>query len=279
MAKKRPQATIIFGAVAGEEQGLFGSARLAHTLKTKNTNVEAMLNNDIVGSSTGDKGQKDPYTIRLFAQGLPAGSLSRIKRNLKVGGESDSPTRGLARFIQEVASNQETQMKVAIIYREDRYGRGGDHSSFLSQNYSAVRFTEPHEDFAHQHQHIGVVNGVQLGDLPEFVDFKFVTRVAKVNMAALWSLANCPGIVQEVKLNTTEWSNDSKLSWTKNGSSELAGFEVVWRATDSPSWTHVLSVGNVKSRTVPLSKDNVLFGVRAVGKNGYRSPAVIPNWT
>jgi hypothetical protein len=277
MATRQPHATIVFGAVAGEEQSLYGSAFLAQSLKNSSTNVEAMLNNDIVGSSTGDKGQKDPYTIRLFAQGVPTiSSPQQLQQLLRIGAENDSPTRQLARFAHDVASNSATQMNIAIIYRLDRYGRGGDHSSFLQMGYPAVRFTEPNENFDHQHQDVRVQNGVQYGDLSEFVDFEYTARVAKVNMATLWSLAKSPGLVRNVRIDAADLGNDSKLSWSRPKSSDVAGFEIVWRQTDAPFWTHVVAVGDVTTATLPLSKDNVVFGLRAVGKNGYRGPASIP---
>jgi Zn-dependent M28 family amino/carboxypeptidase len=265
MANKKPHTTILFAAVAGEEQGLYGSAFLARTLKSQGVNVEAMLNNDIVGSSTGARGQKEPFVIRMFAQGLPTTlSSAQTQQILGIGGENDSPTRQLARFVHDVASNDATEMNVQIVYRLDRYGRGGDHSSFLQQGYPAVRFTEPNENFAHQHQTVRKKDDVQYGDLPEFCDFDFIARVAKVNMAALWSLANSPGLVPAVKLNTAGMINDSNLSWSPVKSGEVAGHEIVWRPTLSSYWTNVMSAGSALSTTMPLSPDNVVFGVRAV---------------
>ncbi|KAK5201120.1 hypothetical protein LTR16_003751 [Cryomyces antarcticus] len=279
MATRHPKATMVFGAVAGEEQGLYGSTFMAQTYRNASVNVEAMLDNDIAGASVGDKGQKDPYTIRLFAQGtLPNGteSAARAATRLVIGGENDSPARELARYSNEVAANGATGMNVAIIYRLDRYLRGGDHSSFLSAGYAAIRFTEPNENFAHQHQDVRVENGTQYGDLAEFVDYDFTARVAKVNMATMWSLANAPGMVRNVSVNAMTLSNDSEFYWAASNETGLAGYEVVWRPTTAPLWTHVVPVGNVNTAKVPLSKDNVIFGVRSVGSNGYKSPAVIP---
>jgi hypothetical protein len=278
MASKRPAATIIFGAVAGEEQNLFGSTFLAQSLKNASTDVQAMLNNDIVGSSTGDRGQKDPYTVRLFAQGVPTAQYSsrQLKRLLDIGGENDSPTRQLARFAHDVASNAATGMQIAIIYRLDRYGRGGDHSSFLQMGYPAVRFTEPNENFAHQHQDVRVERGLQYGDLPEFVDYEYVARVAKVNLATLWSLAQSPGRVPGVRLDSAVLGNESRLTWRRPRTEGGLRFEVVWRPTTAPYWTHVVAVGDVTAVTLQLSKDNVIFGVRAVGRNGHRGVVTIP---
>lgn len=277
LSTTKPKATIIFTAVASEEQGLQGSAYLAGTLKNSSTNVEAMLNNDIVGSSTGDAGQKDAYTIRVFAQGPPLTETAAVSANrLKLGLENDSPARELARFTKEVAQNDATGMKeIAIIYRLDRYLRGGDHSSFLAKGYTAIRFTEPNENFAHQHQDVRVENGTQYGDLPEFVDYDYVSRVARVNLATLWSLVQGPGVPKNVTVDTTNLDNNSSIKWVK-GAGAVTGYEIVWRPTDAPVWTSVVDVGLVNSVTLALSKDNVVFGVRAVGEDGFRSMAVVP---
>lgn len=282
-ATRRPAATIVFTAVAGEEQGLYGSAFMAQTYRNASVNVEGVLNNDIIGSSTGSRGEKDPHTVRVFCQGgSPAGeSKERAETRASIGGENDSPARELGRFIAEVGGNAFTDMKVALVYRLDRYLRGGDHRSFLDAGYgSAVRFTEPNEDFNHQHQDVrNATDGTVLGDLAEFVDFDYVARVAKVNLAAAWSLANAPPQVRNVTVDTSTLSNDSGLSWSKiagAGAALVKGYEVVWRPTTASLWTHQLYVGDVASFRVPLTKDNVIFGVRSVGLNGYKSPATMP---
>ncbi|KAF8063190.1 hypothetical protein FPV67DRAFT_232237 [Lyophyllum atratum] len=267
-----PAATIIFTAVAGEEQGLFGSDFLAKTLKAAGADVQGMLNNDIVGSSTGDDGTKAPNDIRMFAQGIPpTETLAQVTSRVSVGAENDAPARQLGRFVAEVSQNHATDMNVHITYRPDRYLRGGDHLSFLKQGFPAVRFTEPHENFDHQHQDIRVENGKQFGDLIEFVDFDFVARVARVNGAALWSLAQAPGTPTGVALDTAVLTNNSTLKWTADPAAD-GGYEIVWRATDEPFWSHVIPVGQTNTATVQLIKDNVHMGVRAVGKNGFKSP-------
>ena len=277
MATKRPAATIVFAAVAGEEQGLFGSNFLAQTYKNASVNVQGMFTNDIVGSSTADDGTKDPYTLRIFAQSNPTtDSAAMARTRATIGGENDSPARELARFVVEVAENKYTQMNIPVIYRLDRYLRGGDHIPFLEQGFTACRFTEPNENFAHQHQDVRVQNGTQYGDLIEFCDFDYITRVGKVNAAAMWSLANAPQAPQGVTINATILSNKSQFSWKPSNETILKGYEVVWRPTDAPFWTHYIPVGNVNTVTINLSKDNVNFGIRAVGKNGYKSPATFP---
>ncbi|KAF5368061.1 hypothetical protein D9758_004415 [Tetrapyrgos nigripes] len=265
-----PKATIIFACVAGEEQGLIGSNFMAQQLKTAGIDVQGMLDNDIVGSSTADDGTTDPFNIRMFVQGIPPTELgtSQVADRVGIGAENDSPIRQLGRFVAEVANN------VQPVWRPDRFGRGGDHQSFLSAGFPAVRFTEPHENFAHQHQDVRVVNGVQFGDLSEFCDFEFNARVAKVNGAALWSLAQAPGTPKNVRSNTNVQTNNSTLTWTVDPNA--ASYEIVWRASDLPQWTNVVPVGKVGSATIQLSHDNAQMGVRAVGANGYRSPAGFP---
>ncbi|KAF9554351.1 Zn-dependent exopeptidase [Agrocybe pediades] len=276
MASHQSAATIMFAVVAGEEQDLFGSNFMATTLKQQGKDVQGMLNNDIVGSSTADDGTVDPNDIRMFVSGLPPSNTAAQNLNLaSIGGENDSPAHQLGRFVAEVSQNTVTQMNVRAIYRPDRFLRGGDHESFLAQGFPAVRFTEPHENFAHQHQDVRVSNGVQFGDLIQFVDFNFTARVAKVNGAALWSLAQAPGTPKSVKIDTSVLTNNSTLSWTLDPKAD-AGYEVVWRETDEPQWSMVIPVGIVNSVTVNLSKDNVQMGVRAVGKNGFKSPAALP---
>ncbi|CAG8973441.1 hypothetical protein HYALB_00006467 [Hymenoscyphus albidus] len=275
MAKYRPAATIKFVAVAGEEQGLYGSGYLAQSLANASANVQGMWTNDIVGSPIGEDARNNSNTIRIFSQGIPTNESSlNAPRRLTIGGENDSPSRSLARFTQEVASNSITNMSVEHIYRTDRYLRGGDHSPFLSAGYAAARFTEPRENFAHQHQDVVVRNGTQYGDLPEFCDFYYISRVGKVTGAAVWSLANGPGNPGNVTIDTSALTNDSTLRWSKVASA--VAYEIVWRPTGGAVWTHVIEVGDVTSAMVGVSKDNVVFGVRSVAANGYKSPAVFP---
>ncbi|KAI2613603.1 Zn-dependent exopeptidase [Hypoxylon fragiforme] len=282
----RPKASIAFVAVAGEEQGLYGAQFLARTYAEAETrvNVEGMFTNDIIGSPRGgtDGEFYSPNVIRLFAQGLPPlaveNSTTRETR-LTIGGENDSPARQLARFVKEVAENAATGMNVSVVYRLDRYLRGGDHRPFLEAGYPAARFTEPHEDYRHQHQDVRVDadEGVQYGDLPEFVDFEYVARVARVNGAALWSLATGPGTPRNVRVDTSALSSDTTLYWEPPVAGQEGGsYEVVWRPTGAPFWTGVLDVGDVGEVTLPLSKDDVVFGVRAKGADGLRGVAVLP---
>jgi hypothetical protein len=278
MAKYEFDATIVFMTVAGEEQGLLGSTHFAEQAKEKNWNVDAMLDNDIVGNTLGGNGVRDRGTVRVFSEGVPSNeTTAEATTRRSVGGENDSASRQLARYIKETTEEYVPQMKVMLVYRRDRYGRGGDHIPFLERGYPAVRFTEVNEEFRHQHQNVRVENGVQYGDLPQFVDFAYVANVARVNAAALASLAWAPSRPKGVVILTARLSNDTDLKWEPNKEPDLAGYEIVWRDTTSPVWTNSKAVGNVTSFTMKgMSKDNYFFGVRAIDKDGNRSPVSYP---
>lgn len=277
-ATRRTEGTLVFAAVSAEEQGLYGSAHMAARLKEAGADVQAMFSNDIVGASSGWDGTRpDPHTVRLFVEGVPTTETpAEASTRQSVGGENDGPSRQLGRFVKDVAENDETGMKVRVIWRRDRYLRGSDHISFIRQGYAAARFTEPRENYDHEHQDIRVENGVQFGDLPKFVDFAYIARVAKVNAATLWSLAQAPGTPKNVRINATSLTNDTTLTWDRGTEPDLAGYEIVWRETTSPEWTHAIDVGDVTTATVDLAKDNVQFGLRAVDRDGHRSPVAFP---
>ena len=268
-------ATIIFLTVAGEEQGLNGSKHFAQMAKQQGWNVEAALNNDIVG---GDKNAgQDASVVRLFSEGVPVAATDAELRMIRaLGGESDSPSRELARYIDDLGRSYDAGVKPLLIFRLDRYLRGGDHYSFNQQGFAAVRFTEYREDFNHQHQNVRTENGVEFGDLPKFVNFDYVARVARLNAAALASLASAPTPPAKVRMQTKNLDNDSTLTWEGAPGGRASSYEVVWRATSSPTWEHSQDVGNVTSVTMKLSKDNVVFGVRAVDAQGHRSLPVVP---
>ena len=278
MAKYEFDATIVFMAVAGEEQGLLGSTHFAEEAKKKSWNVDAMLDNDIVGNTLGGNGVRDRSTLRVFSEGVPSNETeAEAATRRSVGGENDSASRQLARFIKETGETFVPQFKVMMVYRRDRYGRGGDHIPFLERGYPAVRFTEVNEEFRHQHQNVRVENGVQYGDLPEFVDFAYIANVARVNAASLAALAWAPSRPKGVTILAARLSNDTDLRWDANKEPDLAGYEIVWRDTTSPVWTNSKAVGNVTSFTMKgMSKDNYFFGVRSIDKDGNRSPVTYP---
>jgi hypothetical protein len=277
MATRTFDATIVFMAVAGEEQGLLGSAYFAQQAKKQGLKIGGMFTNDIIGSSVGQNGIKDPYSVRIFAEGLATTPAAVEADWRRFGGETDSTARQLARYVKEVAENDATRMRVNIIYRRDRFGRGGDHIPFLEQGYPAARFCETNEDWRHQHQDVRIENGVQIGDLPEFVDYDYCARVARVNAISLASLAQAPAAPSGVVMDPSGFKTDTSLAWTANTESDLAGYEVVMRATTEPVWTKTIEVGDVTSVSLKnLFKDNYFFGVRAVDKAGNRSPVSFP---
>src|SRR5262249_52979830 len=274
---------LVFATVAGEEQGLFGSAHMAQQMKAAGADVQGMFSNDIVGASQAWDGTKpDPHTLRLFVEGIPTAVTPAQGALLQsVGGENDGATHQLARFVTESAPFDLTDMNIRVIWRRDRYLRASDHVSFQQQGYPAARFTEPRENFNHEHQNTQVVNGVQLGDLIDFVDFDYIARVTKVNAAALWALASSPSTPKNAQIHTAPpvnfaGTNLTTLDWKANPEGNLTGYEVVMRETTDSDWTSAIPVGNVTTVTLNISKDNVQFGIRAVDKNGTRSPAASP---
>jgi len=278
MAKYKFDATLVFMTVAAEEQGLLGARHWAEQARKNSLNVAGMFTNDIIGSSRADNGKVDNKQVRLFSQSIPATKeMSETVRQLvATGGDSDSLSRQLARHTKEVGERYVKGFKVSVIHRADRYLRGGDHMPFLEQGYAALRFTEPAEDFAHQHQDLRTENGKVYGDLAEFNDYDYIARVARVNAAALASLALAPAAPQNVKLRTDRLTNDSTLVWQANAEPDLAGYRVVWRDTTASDWQGAKWVGNVQEATIDLSKDNVFFGVQAVDRDGNVSVASYP---
>ncbi|HEV8367025.1 MAG TPA: M28 family metallopeptidase [Pyrinomonadaceae bacterium] len=278
MAKYRFDSTIVFMTVPGEEQGLLGATHFAEEAKQKSVNIDAMFTNDIIGNTLGGNGVRDRGTVRVFSEGVPSDETTAEARTRRsVGGENDSASRQLARFIKETGEAYLPQMKVMLVYRRDRYGRGGDHIPFLERGFPAVRFTEVNEEYKHQHQNVRIENGVQYGDLPEFVDFAYVANVARVNAASLAALALAPSRPKAVNILTARLSNDTDLKWDGNKEPDIAGYEIVWRETTSAVWTNSKNVGNVTTYTMKgMSKDNYFFGVRAVDKEGNRSAVTYP---
>ena len=279
MAKHRFDATLIFMAVAGEEQGLLGAEAWAKNAKARGLDVAGMFTNDIVGNTRGLDGKVERGRVRLFAQGVPPLQTlpEEVLAALRTGGENDLPTRQLARFVKAAAERHVAAMKVDVMWRRDRYLRGGDHFPFLEQGYAALRFTEPSEDWRHQHQDVRMVDGVQYGDLPEFVDFGYVADVARVNAAALAALALGPSIPREVEMENIRLEADTTLRWKKNPEPDVAGYRIVWRSTTAADWEYFRDVGDVARETlVGISKDNFQFGLQAYDRDGNLSVAAYP---
>jgi Peptidase family M28 len=303
LSKLKFPSTIIFLTVAGEEQGLNGSRHFAQFVKSQGWNLEAALNNDIVGGDTtpGAVGA-DKSAVRVFSEGVPGpATLEQLRQIQTIGAENDSPARELARAIVDVdhtyfhptsqrlsagsPAGQPHSMAMksvpafhpVLIFRRDRFGRGGDHTSFSNEGFAAVRFTEWLENFNHQHQTPRVENGIEYVDDIKFDDFDYIANVARLNSATLATLASAPGQPQKVAVLNPPYDTRTVLRWEKPaGFPAGATFEVVYRDTYQPDWTDVVSAGTDTTIALPMSKDNVIFGVRSVDAAGHRSAAVYP---
>jgi hypothetical protein len=289
LSRLRFAGTVVFAAVAGEEQGLNGSAHLAKLAKDEGWDLAAVLNDDIVGGDTtpGDALQ-DKSRVRVFSEGVAyTATPDAVKRLLYLGLDGDSPSRELARAVVDVGATylaaRPAALRPVMQMRLDRYLRGGDHYSFNKEGFAAVRFTEWRENFAHQHQDVRVENGVQFGDLIQYDDFAYIANVARLNAATLATLASAPGAPQDVHIDTQELDNDSLLEWrAPDGAPASTRYEILWRETAAPDWQYAAAAerypaaGPGHRARVPVSKDNVIFGIRACDAAGHCSPAVTP---
>ncbi len=293
LSKLKLPATLVFVTVPGEEQGLYGSKHLAQLARKEGWNLEGVLNDDIVGGNTtpGETSQSKAR-VRIFSENVPAtASIDMVRRLLSVGAESDSPSRELAREVLDVsrtyfpASRRPTQLKPVMELRLDRYLRGGDHLSFNDEGFAAVRFTEWREDYNHQHQTVRTENGIRYGDLIEFIDFGYIAEVTRLNAATLATLASAPGSPDNVRMITRNLDNASTIVWqAPNGAPADTWYQLVWRETAAADWQYggkaasyrETVAGGDHTVTVPISKDNVLFGIRACDARGHCSPAVLP---
>ena len=288
MATRSFPATIIFMAVPGEEQALNGSAHIAKRAKDENWNIDAMLNNDIVGNTSGqDNDLKDNTHVRVFSEGIPSidavvrGDTSRrvataISSLINNGGENDSPSRQLARYTKEIAERYVDHLDVKLVYRRDRFLRGGDQTSFQLQGFTAVRLTEMNEDFTRQHQDLRTEKGIQYGDLPGFADYDYIQKVARMNLSVLANLADAPAAPANVGVSTSGLTNNTTLTWeTPKTGKKPAGYYIMMRETISPYWEKKIFVtGNTS--TLNYSKDNYFFAVQAVDAEGHESLPVFP---
>lgn len=291
MAAHSFPATIIFVCVPGEEQGLNGSAHLAKRAREANWNIDAMLNNDIVGNTHGlDNDLKDNMHVRVFSEGVPSTDLisrtdsvaarraaAAINSLVGNGGENDSPSRQLARYIKEVGERYVDQLDVKLIYRRDRFLRGGDHTSFQLQGYTAIRFTEMNENFNRQHQYVRNEKGVDYGDLPDFADYTYIQKVARMNLSVLANLASAPASPQNVVVSTAGLTNKTTLRWEAPAAGpKPVGYYVLMRETISPYWEKKFFVtGN--TYTSIYSKDNYFFAIQSVDAEGHESLPIFPS--
>ncbi len=268
-------ATLVYGALSGEEQGLYGGKVLAEYARTQGWRVEADLNNDIVGASRGQNGVADNTRVRLFSEGTrESETAAQAKQRRFQGGEDDSASRNVARFVKATVENYLPNWRVALVYRLDRFGRGGDHAAFNAQGYAAVRFTENSEDYRHQHQDLKTENGVVYGDTVEHLDFDYLARVAASNALAAAAMAMAPAPPVDVKVAGAV-TPDTRLSWLPSAGSAAAGFRVYWRDTAGAAWTHGRDAGTAQSLTLAnVPVDDYVFGVASVSSDGFESPVV-----
>ncbi|ERM82973.1 peptidase M28 [Rhodonellum psychrophilum GCM71 = DSM 17998] len=277
MSKKAFQATIVFVVVSGEEQGLKGAEYLAKKAKSENWNLVAMLNNDMIGNSNSSQTNiNDNTRVRIFSEGVPAvetEQMTAIRRYTNA--ENDSKSRQLARFIKETGERYVDQLEVKLVYRNDRFLRGGDHTPFAKEGFTAIRVCEMNENYYHQHENVRVEDGIQYGDLPEFVDFEYMRKITGINLASLAVLATAPSEPQSVGIDVRKLSNTSTLRWDAPKTGKAKGYYVLMRETDSSMWEKKFYTEE-NTLTIPYSKDNFFFGVQAVGQNGHESMAVFP---
>ena len=275
LSKGDNQATLVFAALSGEEQGLYGGKVLADYATAQGWQVEADLNNDIVGNSRGQNGVSDNSTVRVFSEGTKSNETDKQASFRRYhGGEVDSPSRNIARYMERLASEYMPNLRVMMVYRTDRFGRGGDQVSFLEAGYPAVRVTEAHEDYTRQHQDLRTENGVHYGDTIDGVDFRYLARVTALNTITMASLSRAPAPPTGVGIEGAVTS-DTTVQWKKQP--DAAGYSVHWRDTTAPQWQHSRLVGATdKVILKDVVIDDWFFGVSAVSADGYQSPVVFP---
>ncbi|MET0574198.1 MAG: M28 family metallopeptidase [Pedobacter agri] len=277
MSKYKFAATIIFVAVSGEEQSLLGSGFMAAKAKKEGWNIDAMLNNDMIGSNNSSETQIiDNTRLRVFSEGLPSYELDKNAKSIRQFGlENDGKSRQLARYVKEIGERYVDQLEVKLIYRNDRFLRGGDHTPFVENGFPAVRITEMNENFEHQHQDLRTENGVRYGDLQEFMDFEYLRKNTAVNISVLANLATAPSTPTDVKIDVKNLSNSSYLYWKAPANGTVKGYYVLMRETSNAVWEKKFFTTATELR-IPYSKDNYLFAVQSIGQDGNESLPVVP---
>jgi len=277
MSQYKFNCTIIFVAMVAEEQGLYGAVNLAKRAKAEKWNLAGMITNDIIGNTYGmETGIKDNNSVRIFSEGVSvAESPVEAARRASTGSENDGQARQFARYIKEVSERYVDQLNVKLIYRRDRYLRGGDHTPFSQQGFAGIRITEMNEDFDRQHQDVRKENGVDYGDLPDFVDYIYTQKVTRMNLASLANLALAPQEPLNVGIVTSGLTNKTVLKWESPVGEKPAGYYVVMRETTSPVWEKKFFV-TANTASLNYSKDNYYFGVQSVDAEGHESLVVIP---
>ncbi len=277
MSKHSFPATIVFITVSGEEQGLLGAEYNAKKSKANNVNIEAVLNNDIMGSNNSSETNIiDNTRIRVFSEGLSVLDTGRVETNIRnLGLENDGKARQLARYVKEIGERYVENLEVVMIYRNDRFLRGGDHTPYVLNGYAAVRITEMNENYYHQHQDVRKENGLQYGDLPEFMDFEYLRKNTAMNLSNLANLSKAPSMPQDVRVEVRRLSNYTSLSWQAPKTGKVKGYYVMMRETTSAFWQKKFFTKELTMQ-LPYSKDNYFFAVQAIGEAGNESLPVVP---
>ena len=277
MSKHNFPATIMFVTVSGEEQGLLGAYYMANEAKKENWEIEAMLNNDIMGSNNSNETNIINNTkVRVFSEGLSVNDTGQaLVRIRNLGLENDGKSRQLARYIKEVGERYVDNLEVMMIYRIDRFLRGGDQIPFEQNGYAAVRITEMNENYFHQHQDVRNENNILYGDLPELMDFEYLRKNTALNLSNLANLAKAPSVPQEVKVQTKKLENFTSLSWQQPLHGKTKGFYVLMRETSSAVWQKKFFTTDTQIK-LPFSKDNYFFAVQSVSETGNESLPVVP---
>ncbi len=277
MSKHSFPATIVFVTVSGEEQGLLGAAFMSEKAKKENWNIEAVLNNDIMGSNNSNETNIiDNTKIRVFSEGLPAFETEKNAINIRtLGLENDGKSRQLARYVKEVGERYVDNLQVVMIYRNDRFLRGGDHTPYVQRGFAAVRFTEMNENHTRQHQNIRTENNIHYGDLEEHIDYEYLRKNTAMNLANLANLAKAPSIPDSVKMDVKKLSNNTYLFWNKPKSGNVKGYYILLRETTSAVWQKKIFT-SATTITLPYSKDNYFFAVQSVNESGNESLPVVP---
>ncbi|NKF49031.1 M28 family peptidase [Shewanella sp. WXL01] len=277
LSKYKFNGTIVYAALSGEEQGLYGGEILADYAKEQGWRVQGVLNNDMIGNIAGINGVINNSTVRVFSEGVRyVETEDEARQRYFGGGENDSASRNLARNIKRLVDQYMTNLDVQLVYRLDRFGRGGHHLPFNKAGFPAVRVMETNEHYHRQHQDLRIEDGIEYGDTIEGVDFDFNAKLTALNAISLASMAWAPAPPQQVNI-FGHVSPSTTLSWQKSTDDSVVGYRVYWRSTTAPEWTHSRYVGKVTEFTVEnMVIDNYLFGVASVAANGNVSPVVFP---
>ncbi|EMR02463.1 M28 family metallopeptidase [Cesiribacter andamanensis] len=280
LSKYKFPGTIVYAALSGEEQGLFGGEILAKWAKKQDWKIKAVLNNDMIGNIEGINGVINNTVVRVFSEGTRDTETPQEARQRRfTGGEVDSPSRNIGRYIDVLADQYFPNLDVMMVYRLDRFGRGGHHRPFNEQGYPGVRLMEAFENYNRQHQDLRTEGGIQYGDVIEGVNFPYAAKVTGLNAVTMAAMASAPAPPAGVKIAGAVQASTT-LSWTKPSgaaASSIAGYKLYWRYTTSPVWEYSKFVGNVDKHTLEnVIIDNYFFGVSAVSKDGYESPVVFP---